>query len=1020
VDIYALGAVLYELLTGRPPFRGESPTETVLQVVHQDPAPPSRLNARVPRDLETICLKCLHKVPGRRYASAQDLAEDLHRFMEGKPVRARPVGIAERALKWARRRPAAALLLTTLLIASVAAVGTTVWLRQQEFSRRRAKAQREERARAAIERALSRADDLRRDARWKEALVHLKDASPHLAEANSPELEQRLQQSQSDYQIADELETTRESYPLLPRGVVDYQQRASEYRTTFDHVGLRIDDDAEAVANFIRGSEIRDQLVAAIEDRAFVALMINDGPLVERLLKIAKLADPGSPWRDRFRDPAVWGKVERLQDLAAGAFKSSPPPLEHQLAILGLLLGRPDAARAFQAPLGHSAPLLAEVCRRQPRNFWAQREMGYVAFRQGQWVQATGYYRVALSLRPDNTGALEGLGIALYHAGQKDEAVATYRRALQLSPKITSVRRRLVDALAQTGYWEEAEAERRAGLEANPAEYLPSHALAQPLFQNGRYEEAAVLVRKVIELAPNDAQAHHYLASYFVKLGQHEDAVREFRRAMELNENNRLTYAHLLANELVALGRFEEAIAALQTAADQEPTNPLYVFEMGRIFRSAGRAEEAAKAFRRAATLVPRYPFVWEELAESLLDQGHFAEARAAIESHLTLGTADALRRAQRRRLDLCNAMLAVEANLPAILAGKEQPTDVPTQLALGELCLKHKRLPATAAGYYASALATQPSLADDAEAGYRLNAARAAALAGCGLGADGARLDDRRRVELRRQALDWLTAEYHACAERHSQGKPADRTVVATAMRTWLMAVDTSSLDWGRLNSAKVMIYGFDVRARICEDLAGVRNEQSLAKLPREEQRDWQALWAKVTKLAGRDPIELFARARTHVARLEWKDAVKCYTEGMALEPTDNADLWFEYAAAQLLAGDRPGYRRACAHMLARCQPAGSMRPYLVARACTLAPDSTDDPTQPFRLSVVELANNREFWAMTQKAALFLREGQTSDAMITAEQSLVADGRPGRAVLNWLWLALAYQKLGNSKEANR
>src|SRR5262249_29017566 len=147
----------------------------------------------------------------------------------------------------------------------------------------------------------------------------------------------------------------------------------------------------------------------------------------------------------------------------------------------------------------------------------------------------------------------------------------------------------------------------------------------------------------------------------------------------------------------------------------------------------------------------------------------------------------------------------------------------------------------------------------------------------------------------------------------------------------------------------------------------------------------------------------------------------VTCYAEGMELEPTDNGELWFEYAAAQLLAGDRPGYRRTCAHMLARCQTTAQMSHYLAARACTLAPGSTDDPMEPFRLAAEELARNeKDYWAFTELAALPFRTGGTTDAARPLERSLVADGRPGRAVLNWLWLALAHQKMGEREEARR
>src|SRR5262249_54010155 len=152
-----------------------------LQVITEDPVPPSRLNSKVPRDLETICLKCLAKDARRRYPSASDLAADLERFQRGESIAARRPSMVERALKWVRRRPTAAALLGATVLFMVSLIGGTLWFAVQKAHRRE-----------GVEGDLREVAILQEEARWNDARATLQRAEARLDAGGASDLRQRV------------------------------------------------------------------------------------------------------------------------------------------------------------------------------------------------------------------------------------------------------------------------------------------------------------------------------------------------------------------------------------------------------------------------------------------------------------------------------------------------------------------------------------------------------------------------------------------------------------------------------------------------------------------------------------------------------------------------------------------------------------------------------------------------------------------------------------------------------------
>jgi serine/threonine protein kinase/Flp pilus assembly protein TadD len=968
-DVYALGLTLYEMLALRPAFRGHGEGELARQITAAEAPRLDRVDPRVPRDLVTIVHKAMAREPADRYQTPRALAEDLRRFLDDRSILARRASLPEQAWRWCRRNPTGAALVAAVLALVLLAIGGGLWRERQQAERLAERARRRDLARQAVEAALQQADPRRARDRWREAKAVLASVENRLDEAGCQDLRQRLKQASADLELATALEQIRVKRAAFIEGAFATETAAQDYATAFAEAGLA--GAVEVTAEQIRQSAIREQLVAALDDWALAA---TDLALQARLARLACLADPDPRWRDRIRDPIVWGKRAALEKLAAEA-----PLAELSPALLTLLATR---LRKVGADV---EPLLRTAQRLQPADFWLNFELG-MALRDSKPAEAAGFFRAALVARPDCSQVYNMLGLVLAKVGGADEAIAAYRRAVELDGKNSAAHYNLADALSDRGQMAEALAEYRRASQLNPPVGVPAHnKLGVLLADRGQVRAAMAHYRQAIARNPTASPPHHNLGLALAEQGQIEEAMAEYRRAIALDP--RAPGPHLeLARCLEGKGQLDQAMVEYGRAIELEPRMSAAHYHLGLALQTRGRTEEALAHFRKATQFDPGGAQGHEALADALLRLGRFAEARAAGQRGLSLVPGnDPRRQPLRQKLDECERMLALDARLPVILQGKVQPTDAAEQLKLARLCRDHGR-PYAAARLYALAFTTRPALADDLASRNRYDAACAAARALGDLGSEEARPGESERTSLRRQALDWLRADLALGTRLQRDGKSA-----GWSPTTW------------QTDAA----------------LASVRDPANLEKLPVEERQQWQRLWAEVTALRADDPRE---QGRAHAARREWGPAADSYLRAFKFGQTDEGHFWFEYAALMLLSGDRQGYARACMRMVERCgQEVPDLRAYHVARACTLAPDSVADAAQSGRLAQKELTDKaREFWSQTERAALHYRAGRFQEALPLLEQSLRVEGLPGRAVLNWLWLALAHQRLGKMDEARR
>jgi tetratricopeptide (TPR) repeat protein/tRNA A-37 threonylcarbamoyl transferase component Bud32 len=604
-DVYALGTILYELLVGRPPFKAATALDTVLQVISDEPVALRRLQSKVPRDLETICHKCLQKEIPKRYASAAALADDLQRFIAGEPVKARRVRPWERAVMWARRRPAAAALVGVLLVIALALPITAVVVSVKV-------AQKREAARAEVRGLLTQGQTAALNRAWEQAEVFFNqalqkvDGDPALAEMHK-EVKDALDPVKDRLAAQDTLKRFQKDrdealfYATLAGGE-DAQANLKEARARAWAALQAIDFSPDGDQALALGSAFFDDERTDVKADCYVLLLTlaeveakdtshKPGEGLERALALLHRAE-GLGLQSRAIHLRRARYLTQLREDAAAkkeASKARAPandldfhPQDHFLVGQELYT---------QGDLDKANGEFHRALRQHPGDFWTHYFLGICNVASGNPAAAVAHFTVCQSQRKDLVWVYLLRGFAYGQLSEYPAAEADFDIALSLKPT-AAARYVLFNNRGVMRVGQEDKAKWAQGVEdlSEAAKLRPDHyqahaSLAEAYRLKAKVEEAkhpdaaarlleeaARLLDKAIRLAVREAAAgdvkpaalavlHHSRAHLYLKAKQPVQAVSELKEAVRLAEENK-RLAEQMEADRGRVGRAEGLVEA--------------------------------------------------------------------------------------------------------------------------------------------------------------------------------------------------------------------------------------------------------------------------------------------------------------------------------------------------------------------------------------------------------------------------------------------------------------------------